>query len=202
MAKIFAHAAVDAIDLSPQALEVARINVARHRLGRRIRLVESDLFSAAGKKRYDLIISNPPYVTTASMRKLPPEYRSEPAMALAGGGNGFDLVDLILTQAADHLTAKGTLVVEIGHHRSRLEQRYPRLPFFWPETSGGDDCVFVLKRLQTFTRGRVPCLGQGHQREETVGDALARGEHDGHLRRGRRFNNVGDACNALSIGYG
>ena len=155
MAKMFAHAAVDAIDLSPQALEVARINVARHRLGRRIRLVESDLFSAAGKKRYDLIISNPPYVTTASMRKLPPEYRSEPAMALAGGGNGFDLVDLILTQAADHLTAQGTLVVEIGHHRSRLEQRYPRLPFFWPETSGGDDCVFVLKRADLVAPGAL-----------------------------------------------
>lgn len=155
MAKMFARAAVDALDLSPPALEVARINVARHRLGRRIRLLESDLFSAAGKTRYDLIISNPPYVTAASMRKLPPEYRSEPAMALAGGNNGFDLVDMILAQAADHLTPHGTLVVEIGHQRDRLEQRYPRLPFFWPETSGGDDCVFIVKRADLVVPGAL-----------------------------------------------
>lgn len=146
MAKMFPRARIDAVDLSVAALAVARRNVAQYRLGRRIRLVESDLFSALADRRYDLIISNPPYVTSSTMKRLPPEYRREPALALAGGADGFDLVDGILRRAAGHLSADGLLVVEIGHHRRRLEATYPRLPFLWPETSGGDDCVFVLSR--------------------------------------------------------
>lgn len=146
LARAFPRARVDAVDLSAPALAVARRNIARYRLGRRIEPVKSDLFSNISRRRYDLIISNPPYVTAATMRRLPPEYRHEPAMALAGGGDGFELVDSILQQAAHHLTPQGMLVVEIGHHRRRLETAYPRLPFAWPETSGGDDCVFVLSR--------------------------------------------------------
>jgi ribosomal protein L3 glutamine methyltransferase len=146
LAKMFPQARVDAADLSAAALAVARRNVARYRLGGRIRLVESDLFAALRGKRYNLIISNPPYVTAATMRRLPPEYRSEPALALAGGEDGFDLVDAILHEAAQHLAPGGLLLVEIGHHRRRLEATWPRLPFVWPETSGGDDCVFLLTR--------------------------------------------------------
>ena len=155
LAKNFPHARVDAVDLSPPALEVARRNVTRYRLGKRLRLVESDLFAALGKTRYNLIVSNPPYVTAATMRRLPPEYRREPAMALAGGEDGFSLVDIILAQAARHLTVDGTLVVEIGHHRRRIEACYPRLPFVWPETSGGDDCVFVLRRADLVAPGAL-----------------------------------------------
>jgi ribosomal protein L3 glutamine methyltransferase len=146
LAKMFPRTRIDAADLSAPALEVAKRNVARYRLGRRIRLFKSDLFSQLGEARYDLIISNPPYVTAATMRRLPPEYRHEPALALAGGRDGFELVDRILHDAARHLTPGGLLVVEIGHHRKRLEAAYPRLPFMWPETSGGDDCVFMLSR--------------------------------------------------------
>ena len=146
LAKMFRGSRVDAVDLSAPAIAVARRNIARYRLARRINLIESDLFAQLGGKRYDLIISNPPYVTAATMRRLPPEYRREPALALDGGDDGFDLVDEILRQAAHFLNPKGTLVVEIGHHRRRLEAAYPRLPFAWPETSGGDDCVFVLSR--------------------------------------------------------
>jgi ribosomal protein L3 glutamine methyltransferase len=155
LAKMFPRARVDAVDLSSAALAVAHRNVARYRLGRRIKLIESDLFSGLGNKRYDLIISNPPYVTSATMRRLPPEYRREPAMALAGGEDGFELVDVILRQAARHLSPDGVLLVEIGHHRRRLEAAYPRLPFVWPETSGGDDCVFVLTRSDLVAPGAL-----------------------------------------------
>lgn len=155
MAKVFARARVDAVDLSAAALEVARINVRRHRLTRRLRLFESDLFSRLPRHRYGLIISNPPYVTSATMRRLPPEYRREPAMALDGGNDGFDLVDTILRRAPEYLAPQGTLVVEIGHHRARLEATYPRLPFTWPETSGGDDCVFIVSRDELVQPGAL-----------------------------------------------
>ena len=155
LAKIFRRARVDAVDLSAPALAVAGRNLGRHRLSKRIRLVESDLFAALGGTRYDLIISNPPYVTTATLRRLPPEYRQEPAMALAGGADGFALIDIILRQAAEHLTPHGSLVVEIGHHRRRLEHAYPALPFAWPATSGGDDCVFVLGRADLVVPGAL-----------------------------------------------
>ena len=155
LAKVFRDARVDAVDLSAPALQVARRNLVRHRMTKRIRLVESDLFASLGHKRYDLIISNPPYVTAATMRRLPLEYRREPAIALAGGSDGFELVDIILREAVTHLTPQGSLVVEIGHHRRRLEHAYPGLPFVWPETSGGDDCVFVLSRADLVAPGAL-----------------------------------------------
>ncbi len=154
LAKAFPEARVDAADLSAAALAVARRNVARYRLGQRIRLVRSDLFAELGERRYDLIVSNPPYVKATSMRALPREYRHEPRMALAGGGDGLDLVRRILAEAAGHLADKGLLVCEIGHNRRNLEKAFPSLPFIWPEISAGPNHVFVLEREQLpLTRG-------------------------------------------------
>ena len=146
MALACPQAAVDALDLSAAALAVARRNVAAYRLGRRLRLARSDLFAALGGQRYDLIVSNPPYVTDAAMRRLPMEYRREPALALAGGHDGLDLVRRILAAAPSHLTARGVLVLEVGHARARVEQAFPGLEAWWPQTSGGDDCVLVADR--------------------------------------------------------
>jgi len=146
LAKAYPAARVDATDTSTGALAVARRNVAAYRLRQRVRVLASDMFSALGGQRYDLIVANPPYVSAAVMRKLPREYRCEPKLALAGGKDGFDCVRVILREAAAHLSAQGLLVVEIGHHRRRLEAAFPRLAFIWPLTSGGDDCVFMLGR--------------------------------------------------------
>ena len=137
---------VDAVDVSAEALAVARRNIADYRLRARVRLVRSDLYEALGRRQYDLIVSNPPYVRDAVMRALPQEYRLEPAIALAGGRDGLDLVRGILAQAPIHLAPGGVLVVEVGHNRQRVELAFPRLPLFWAETSGGDDCVFVVTR--------------------------------------------------------
>jgi ribosomal protein L3 glutamine methyltransferase len=148
LAHSFRRAQIDAVDIDRGALRVARRNVDDYGLGDRIALHEADLFSALAGKRYDLIVSNPPYVTAAKMRRLPREYRSEPPIALAGGGDGLAVVRAILSQAAPHLNPKGLLVVEVGHNRRGVEKAFPRLPFIWPETSGGDDCVFLLSREQ------------------------------------------------------
>ena len=137
-------AKVDAVDLSADALEVARRNVDEYRLGERVRLAKSDMFSALGARRYDLIISNPPYVKAASMKKLPEEYRREPAMALASGADGLDHTRTILAQARRHLNPGGRLAVEIGHNRKALEKSFPALPFEWPKTRGGRNFVFTL----------------------------------------------------------
>jgi ribosomal protein L3 glutamine methyltransferase len=142
----FPGARVDAADLSPEALEVARRNVADYRLGDRVTLIESDLFSALGRRRYDLILSNPPYVKAASMRTLPPEYRKEPRMALASGSDGLEHTRAILAGAREHLEPGGLLAVEIGHNRKALERAYPRAPFEWPRTSAGRGFVFTLAR--------------------------------------------------------
>lgn len=141
----FPQARVDAVDLSPAALQVAERNRADYQLGERLELVESDLFGRLKKRRYDIIISNPPYVNGESMRELPPEYRAEPEMALAGGEDGLDLVHTIIAQARKHLTPDGLLVVEIGHNRDELEAAYPELPFVWLETASGNEFVFLLQ---------------------------------------------------------
>jgi ribosomal protein L3 glutamine methyltransferase len=146
LAKTFPQAQVDAADISPGALAVARRNVARYRLGRRVRLVRSDLFAGLKGCRYDLIVSNPPYVNAASMRSLPREYRYEPALALAGGEDGLALVRRILDAAAEYLQPGGSLVCEVGHNRHVLERTYPHVPFAWPETSSGPGHVFVVER--------------------------------------------------------
>jgi ribosomal protein L3 glutamine methyltransferase len=145
-AKAFPRARVDGADLSPGALAVAERNVARHRLRSRIRLVRSDLLAQLGRRRYDLIVSNPPYVSAPAMRTLPREYRFEPRMALAAGADGLALVRRILAQAAAHLQAHGLLVCEIGDNRKALERAFPRVPFAWPQTAAGTGGVFVLAR--------------------------------------------------------
>ncbi|MEO8835405.1 MAG: 50S ribosomal protein L3 N(5)-glutamine methyltransferase [Caldimonas sp.] len=137
--------AVDAADISAAALEIARLNVARHRLEARIAVVESDLYAQL-PGRYDLVLCNPPYVTDASMAALPPEYRAEPALALAGGADGMDLVRRIVAGAAAHLSDEGVIVIEVGHERGHFERAFLRLECAWLETSGGDDHVVLVER--------------------------------------------------------
>lgn len=148
LAHSFPRARVDAADISRDALKVARRNVTEHALRERIRLVPSDLFEALSGRCYDVIVSNPPYVRTAVLRRLPREYRCEPRLALAGGSDGLDITRAILRDAASHLNPGGLLAVEVGHNRARVERAFPRTPFTWPNTSGGDDCVFLLYREQ------------------------------------------------------
>lgn len=145
-AHAYAKAAVEGVDLSTAALAVARRNVRDHHLAGRVQLLRSDLFDGLAGRRYDLILSNPPYVRESVMRTLPAEYRHEPALALHGGHDGLDLVRRILVEAPAHLNPRGWLVLEVGHNRSRLERAFPALPFIWAETSGGDDCVALLQR--------------------------------------------------------
>jgi ribosomal protein L3 glutamine methyltransferase len=150
VALAFPRARVDATDISRGALAVARRNVKTYGLGRRVRLLKADLFPQPAP--YDLIVANPPYVDAAAMRKLPPEYRREPRLALAGGRNGLAFVRRILEDAARFLRPGGWLVVEAGHNRRRVERAFPRLPFIWAETSAGDDCVFLLSRDDLYNR--------------------------------------------------
>ncbi len=140
----FPNATVDAIDLSAEALALAAENVSDHGLEDRVRLIEGDLFAPLAGRRYDLILTNPPYVSRAVMERLPPEYRHEPAMALASGEDGFDLVHRILAAAADHLEPDGGLLCEIGEDRDILEAAYPRTPFLWLDTADSDGEVFWL----------------------------------------------------------
>jgi ribosomal protein L3 glutamine methyltransferase len=142
----FPRARIDAVDLSAGALALARRNVAAHRLGDRISLHRGDLFKPLAGQRYDLIISNPPYVDARGMAKLPPEYRHEPRMALAAGDDGLDLVRRILRDAPGHLTKKGGILCEIGRGRRPLERAYPRLPFVWLDTEQSEGEVFWLSR--------------------------------------------------------
>lgn len=148
LAQTFPRARIDATDLSAKALQVARINVTAHRLERRIRLLRSNLFEALDRNRYDLIVTNPPYVDARTMRGLPPEYDYEPSAALAAGKDGLDVVRRILAEADTYLAPKGILICEVGASRRALERAYPRLPFTWPQTSDAHGCVFVLEREQ------------------------------------------------------
>jgi ribosomal protein L3 glutamine methyltransferase len=146
LSQAFPNAKVDAADLSLGALAVAKRNISDYSLNNRIRPVRSDLFKALARCRYDLIVSNPPYVNAQGMRRLPEEYLREPRMALAGGKDGLLLVRRIIEEAKQHLNAEGALVCEIGHNRGALERAYPRLPFTWLDTSAGDRFVFLLER--------------------------------------------------------
>jgi ribosomal protein L3 glutamine methyltransferase len=143
LADAFPNAHVDAVDISADALAVARRNVDDYALQERITLIESDLYAAVPDKKYDLIITNPPYVNSASMDKLPKEYQIEPRIALAGGTDGMDLVRHIVAGARQRLTGHGVLVVEIGNERSYAEQAFPTLELTWMTTSAGDDMVFL-----------------------------------------------------------
>ncbi|MDR0480697.1 MAG: HemK family protein methyltransferase, partial [Gallionellaceae bacterium] len=142
----FPNAEVDAADLSAAALEVAKINVENYGLQDRVNLVQSDLFNALRGKKYDLIISNPPYVDAAAVAALPQEYLHEPELALGSGEDGLDATRRILAAAASHLNPNGLLVVEIGSCRDALEATCPDFPFTWLYVSAGDEFVFLLRR--------------------------------------------------------
>lgn len=142
----FPNAEVDAVDISDDALAVARRNIDDYGLQDQVLAVKSDMLSSLQGKRYDIILSNPPYVNAPSMDVLPPEYRREPQLALASGEDGLDHVRTLLREAPRHLHPGGLLVVEIGHNRNELEAAFPHLPFTWLEVSAGDQFVFLLPR--------------------------------------------------------
>jgi len=145
-ARAFPAARVDASDISADALAVAGRNVRRHRLEGRIRLVLADLFT--GLAKYDLVVANPPYVSTPAMRKLPAEYRHEPGLALGGGSDGLHFASRILLEAAHHLKPRGLLVCEVGDNRKALQRAYQKTGFLWPR-----DEVFILERARIPARG-------------------------------------------------
>ena len=153
LAHHYPDAQVDAVDLSPEALEVAEINVEKYGLTERIDLIQSDLFSALEGRRYDLIIANPPYVDAPSVAELPAEYGHEPDLALGSGEDGLDAVRVILAEAGTHLTPFGVLVMEIGHNRPVLEAAFPTLRFEWLDTSGGDGFVCLVDRSDLVKAG-------------------------------------------------
>ena len=144
LADAFPNAQIDALDLSTDALEVAKKNVADYELEDRITLYHSDLYDKLPTKKYDLIVTNPPYVNSASMAKLPAEYKAEPQLALAGGDDGMDLVRRILAGAKERLTPQGVLVVEIGNEFMHAEAAFADLELTWLSTSAGDEAVFLV----------------------------------------------------------
>ncbi|WP_377293904.1 50S ribosomal protein L3 N(5)-glutamine methyltransferase [Rhizobium sp. SG2393] len=143
-AKFFPAAEVDAVDLSADALDVAKLNVAEHEVGEQVRLLQGDLFAPLKGRRYDIIITNPPYVDHEALAGYPPEFRAEPVMAHDGGEDGLDLVRRILEEAADHLNPGGGLLCEIGSGREILEEEFPELEFHWIETAESQDAVFWI----------------------------------------------------------
>ena len=147
MACHYPAAEIDAVDLSLDALEVAAKNIEKYGLQERIQLIHTDLFEGL-EGRYDLIVSNPPYVDAESVAELPDEYLHEPELSLGSGQDGLDATRRILRQAARYLNPQGVLLVEIGHNRDTLEEAFPQLPFVWLETSGGDGFVFLMTKEQ------------------------------------------------------
>ena len=143
-AAAFPDATVDATDIDPGALEVARINCEKHGLAPRVNLIEADLFSTLRGRKYDVIISNPPYVPDEEIPALPAEYRHEPSLALAAGAAGLDVVARILSEAHGYMTHNGILVVEVGNARAALEEKYPHTPFTWLDFEHGGEGVFVM----------------------------------------------------------
>ena len=147
-ARMMPGVSVDAVDICADALALAALNVRRHRLGRRVRLMESDYFSALRGQRYDIIVSNPPYVGAREMRSLPPEYRHEPRQALAAGRDGMDAVRAILAGAGRHLNPGGVLIVEVGNTEVAVRRAFARVPFTWLTFERGGGGVFLLNAAQ------------------------------------------------------
>ena len=148
LADAFPNADIDVVDISPDAIAVANINIANYALQDRVHAVQSDMFAALAGKTYDLIISNPPYVDAESMAALPQEYRNEPQLALGSGDAGLDHTHTLLREAAGFLNDGGLLIVEIGHNRDTLLEAYPELPFTWLEVEAGNEFVFLLTKEQ------------------------------------------------------
>jgi ribosomal protein L3 glutamine methyltransferase len=144
-AAAFPKASVDAVDVSVPALHVARRNLRRLNLAKRVRMLRSDYFAAVAGRRYDIIVSNPPYVGRAEMRTLPPEYEHEPRVGLVSGADGLDAVRAIFAAARRHLSDDGILVVEVGNTEATLLRAFPRLPFVWPQIAMGGGGVFLLR---------------------------------------------------------
>jgi len=147
-AHAFPDATVDAVELSPPAVAVARTNVAEHGVGDRVRILEGDLYGPLDATRYDLIVSNPPYVSVEEMGEMPAEYRHEPALGLEAGADGLDVVRRILAGARRRLAANGILVVEVGGSAGHLVEAFPELPFLWLDLERGGDGVFLLDAEQ------------------------------------------------------
>jgi len=152
LAHQFAGAKVDAIELSPDALAVAKFNIATHRLGKRVKLFHSDVFDAVPRVKYDVILSNPPYVPTRELRRLPAEFKNEPKMALDGGRNGLDVIRKLLQQARDRLQPHGIVLLEVGGLRAAMDRAFPELDLHWLHTADGEDCVCLVQaaRLKTW----------------------------------------------------
>lgn len=146
--QVLPYAQVDLADISPQALVVAQQNIDLYDLNESVRAVESDLFSNLQGQKYDLILSNPPYVDEIEMNALPDEFQQEPQLGLAAGEDGLDLVRRILAGAAEHLTEEGVLIVEVGVSQFYLEQAYPELPFYWFEFEQGGEGVFAIHKTE------------------------------------------------------
>ncbi|MDF2529861.1 MAG: prmB [Gammaproteobacteria bacterium] len=147
-AMAFPEAKVDAVDISKEALEVAKINVEQYELQDRINLIQSDLFKNLTGKKYDIIISNPPYVDESEINAMPDEFRHEPMLGLASGKDGLDATKEILKQAAKHLNPNGILIVEVGASQQALIDQFPELPFTWLDFEKGGEGVFLLTREQ------------------------------------------------------
>jgi ribosomal protein L3 glutamine methyltransferase len=145
LAHQFPQARVDAIELSPDALTVAKFNVAQHHLAERVRLYRSDVFDAVPRARYDLILSNPPYVPAREWRGLPAEFKHEPAMALDGGQDGLDIIRKLLRQARDRLQPYGLVVLEVGGLRAVMDREFGALDLHWLHTEDGEDCVCLIQ---------------------------------------------------------
>lgn len=148
LAHQFAEAKVDAIELSPDALAVAKFNVAMHGLGKRVKLFHSDVFDAVPAVKYDLILSNPPYVPTRELRGLPAEFKQEPAMALDGGKDGLDIIRQLLRQARGRLQPHGIVVLEVGGLRAAMDAAFPELDLHWLHTEDGEDCVCLVQAVR------------------------------------------------------
>lgn len=148
LANAFPNAAIDVIDISQDAIDVANINIANYGLQDQVQAIQSDMFTALKGNQYDVIISNPPYVDAPSMATLPKEYRNEPQIALGSGEAGLDHTHTLLREAANYLNDGGLLVVEIGHNRNALIEAYPHLQFVWLEVESGDEFVFLLSKEQ------------------------------------------------------
>ncbi|MEN9401742.1 MAG: hypothetical protein RL091_445 [Verrucomicrobiota bacterium] len=145
LAHQFADAKVDAIELSPDAMAVAKFNVASHHLAKRIKLHHSDVFDAVPRAKYDLILSNPPYVPTRELRGLPEEFKREPAMALDGGTDGLDIIRKLLRQSRERLQKQGLVVLEVGGLRTAMDRAFPELDLHWLHTEDGEDCVCLIQ---------------------------------------------------------